>query len=98
MKLDQCRVLLSDRSLEFLAEPRDRASEIVSTGAGSAVPELDAEPSDVVAFATPMIEARQVDVLASDAVIIQGLAAVQVWYQRLGRRSNLFAEVLADYA
>ena len=70
MKRDQRRVSLLDGLLQVEPETRKLFRER-RVGLRPGVPELRAESAQIVALApVPMIEARHVDVLAADAVVI----------------------------
>ena len=85
------------RRLEIGAEARDllRPARVVRR---SAAPELHAEAAQVVALAAvAVVEARQVDVLAADAVVILRRRAEQLGHKAEHVQPHLLAQIPADH-
>src|SRR5213593_4518315 len=88
-----------DLPLQGGPEARDRVG--APRGAARArprVPELDPEPTQVVALVRgPVVEARHVDVLAPDPAVVPGGGAVEEGQGTPHVDPDLLAEVAADH-
>ena len=97
MQRDQRGVALADGGLEVGAEAGNLFGP---TGAiaGAAAPELHAEAAQVIALAAvAMIEARHVDVLAADAIVVLHRRAEQLRHEAEHVQAHLLAQIAADH-
>src|SRR5881296_3584106 len=99
MNLEPRRVPPLDFAFQRRAEAGNVMRSFIGAGAaGAGIPELRAEPAQVVALAAgAMIEARHVDVLAADAAIVPRRRAGEHGKESGRIQPDLLAEVAADH-
>ena len=69
---------------------------MAGSGLAADAPELRTKSTQIVPSFTPMVEARHVDVLATDAIVIAGWSAVKLRQKSPDVKAHLLAQIFAD--
>ncbi len=96
MHFDPGRIVALHILLETGAESFEVFGKVAGSGLAADAPELGTKSTQIVSSFTPMVEARHVDVLATDAIVIAGWSAVKLRQESPDVKAHLFAQIFAD--